>query len=237
MARAMFLALAIMGEPPTDAAGHRARLRKRLFDGGPKALLDHELVEYLLALTIPRVDTKKQAKKLIAEFGGIGPLLSADAETLSRAGISESTVAALKIAEATALRLLETRVEGRPLLSNWEALGDYLQAAMAHSAVEEVRVLFLNAKNLLIANEAMWQGSVDEASVHVREVISRAIALGATALVIVHNHPSGDSSPSTQDIRLTRNLVEAGKHMKITIHDHVIVGAQGRTSMKALGLI
>ncbi len=188
-----------MGERPTDAAGHRARLRKRLFDGGPRALLDHELIEYLLALTIPRRDTKAQAKKLIAEFGGVGPLLAADAETLSRAGLSEGTVAALKIAEATALRLLETRVEGRPLLSNWEALGDYLQAAMAHSAVEEVRVLFLNSKNLLIANEAMWQGSVDEASVHVREVISRAIALGATALIIVHNHPSGDSTPSTQD--------------------------------------
>jgi DNA repair protein RadC len=226
-----------MGEPKTDAGGHRARLRKRLFAGGPKALLDHELVEYLLALTIPRRDTKAHAKKLIAEFGGIGPLLSADAETLTRAGLSESTVAALKIAEATALRLLETRVEGRPLLSNWQALGEYLQAAMAHSAVEEVRVLFLNAKNLLIANEAMWQGSVDEASVHVREVVSRAIALGATALVIVHNHPSGDSTPSTQDIRLTRNLVEAGQHMKITVHDHIIIGSQGRTSMRALGLI
>ena len=220
-----------------DGTGHRSRLRERLFDGGPRALLDHELVEYLLALALPRRDTKKQAKKLIAEFGGIGPLLSADAETLSRAGLSETKVAALKIAEATALRLLETRIEGRPLLSNWEALGDYLQAAMAHTAVEEVRVLFLNAKNLLIANEAMWQGSVDEASVHVREVISRAIALGATAIIIVHNHPSGDSTPSTQDIRLTRNLVEAGKHMKITVHDHVIVGAQGRTSLKALGLI
>jgi DNA repair protein RadC len=220
-----------------DGAGHRARLRQRLFEGGPKALLDHELVEYLLALAIPRRDTKAQAKKLIAEFGGIGPLLAADAEALSRAGLSKNVAAALKIAEATALRLLETRIEGRPLLSNWEALGDYLQAAMAHSAVEEVRVLFLNAKNLLIANEAMWQGSIDEASVHVREVISRAIALGATSLVIVHNHPSGDSTPSTQDIRLTRNLVDAGRHMKIIVHDHVIVGAQGRTSLKALGLI
>jgi len=109
-------------DPSAASSGHRARLRKRLFDGGPKALLDHELVEYLLALAIPRRDTKAQAKKLIAEFGGIGPLLSADAETLTRAGLSESTVAALKIAEATALRLLETRVEGRPLLSNWEAL-------------------------------------------------------------------------------------------------------------------
>jgi DNA repair protein RadC len=108
---------------------------------------------------------------------------------------------------------------------------------MAHSPVEEVRVLFLNAKNLLIANEAMWQGSVDEASVHVREVISRAIALGATAIIIVHNHPSGDATPSSQDIRLTRNLVDAGKHMKIAVHDHVIVGSQGRTSMRAMGLI
>jgi DNA repair protein RadC len=226
-----------MGELATDAIGHRARLRKRLFEGGPKVLLDHELVEYLLTLMIPRVDTKAQAKKLIAQFGGVGALLSASAETLKREGLSDATIGALKIAEATALRLLETRIEGRPLLSSWEALGDYLQAAMAHSTVEEVRVLFLNAKNLLIGNEAMWQGSVDEASVHVREVISRAIALGATAIIIVHNHPSGDSTPSSQDIRLTRNLVDAGKHMKITVHDHVIVGSQGRTSMRAMGLI
>ncbi len=123
------------------------------------------------------------------------------------------------------------------MLSSWDALGDYLTAAMAHSLIEEVRVLFLNAKNILIANEAMWRGSVDEASVHVREVISRGIALGATAIVIVHNHPSGDPSPSQADIRLTRDLIEAGRHMKITVHDHVIVGAQGRSSMKALGLI
>ncbi len=219
-----------------NGSGHRARLRKRLFEGGPKALLDHELVEYLLALAIPRRDTKAMAKKLIAEFGGIGPLLWADAETLSRAGLSEGMIGALKIAEASALRLLETRIEGRPILSSWEALGDYLQAAMSHSPVEEVRVLFLNAKNLLIANESLWQGSVDEAAVHVREVISRAIALGATAIIIVHNHPSGDPAPSRQDIALTRDLVEAGRHMKIAVHDHVIVGSQGRSSMKALGL-
>ena len=217
--------------------GHRARLRKRLFDGGPKALLDHELVEYLLALAIPRRDTKVLAKRLLAEFGGLGPLLSADAETLRRSGLSDGVVGALKIAEASALRLLETRVEGRPVLSSWDALGDYLQAAMAHSPIEEVRVLFLNAKNLLLANERMWQGSVDEAAVHVREVISRAIQLGATAIIIVHNHPSGDPSPSSQDIRLTKELVEAGRHMKVTVHDHVIVGASGRTSMRAAGLI
>ena len=108
---------------------------------------------------------------------------------------------------------------------------------MAHDPVEEVRVLFLNAKNTLLANEAMWRGSVDEASVHVREVISRAIALGATAIIIVHNHPSGDSTPSQADIRLTRDLVDAGRHMKVTVHDHVIVGSSGRTSMRAAGLI
>ncbi len=164
-------------------------------------------------------------------------MLSADAATLRREGLSDGVVGALKIAEATALRLLETRIEGRPVLSSWDALGDYLQAAMAHSPVEQVRVLFLNAKNLLIANEAMWTGSVDEVAVHVREVMARAIQLGATAIILVHNHPSGDPSPSSQDIRLTRDLVEAGRHMKITVHDHFIVGAQGRTSLKASGLL
>jgi DNA repair protein RadC len=226
-----------MADQPSNASGHRARLRQRLFDGGGKALLDHELVEYLLALAIPRRDTKDQAKELIARFGGVGALLAADADTLRREGLSDGVVGALKIAEATALRLLETRMEGRPILSSWDALGDYLQAAMAHSSVEEVRVLFLNAKNMLLANEAMWRGSVDEASVHVREVISRAIQLGATAIIIVHNHPSGDPSPSQQDIRLTKDLIEAGRHMKVTVHDHVIVGTRGRSSLKALGLI
>ncbi len=221
----------------SGAGGHRALLRKRLTDGGPQALLDHELVEYLLALTIPRVDTKPLARRLLDQFGSVGRLLGASADTLRREGLSDAAIGAIKIAEATALRLLETRIEGRPVLSSWEALGDYLHAAVAHGLVEEVRVLFLNARNMLIANERLWQGSVDEAAVHVREVIARAIALGATALIIVHNHPSGDPSPSQQDIRLTRDLVEAGRHMKVTVHDHVIVGAQGRMSLRAMGLI
>ncbi len=224
-------------ERENESTGHRARLRKRLLDAGPAGFHDYELIEYLLALTIPRVDTKPLAKRLIHDFGGIGPLLSANADALRREGLKDATVAALKIAEATALRLLESRVEGQPVLSSWEALGDYLHAQMAHRRTEEVRILFLNAKNVLIANEALWQGSVDEASVHVREVIARAIAVGATALIIVHNHPSGDPSPSQQDIRLTRDLVEAGRHMKITVHDHIIVGAAGRSSMRAMGLI
>ncbi|HEX6661447.1 MAG TPA: DNA repair protein RadC [Sphingomicrobium sp.] len=219
------------------ASGHRARLRKRLLDAGPRGFHDYELVEYLLALTIPRVDTKPLAKRLLHDFGGIGPLLSASSETLRRDGITDPTIAALKIAEATALRLLEARIERQPVLSSWDALCDYLHAAMAHRRVEEVRILFLNAKNMLIANEALWKGSVDEASVHVREVIARAIALGATAIIIVHNHPSGDATPSQQDIRLTRDLVEAGRHMKVTVHDHVIVGVNGRTSMRSMGLI
>jgi DNA repair protein RadC len=219
------------------ASGHRSRLRKRLFEGGGKALLDHELVEYLLTLAIPRRDTKPLAKELIAKFGGIGPLLCASAQTLRREGLSDGVIAALKIAEATALRLLETRTQGAPILSGGEALSAYLHAAMAHSRTEQVRVLFLNSKNMLIANEAMWSGSVDEASVHVREVISRAIALGATALIIVHNHPSGDSTPSGQDIKITQDLIEAARHMKIAVHDHVIVGASGLSSMRALGLI
>ena len=226
-----------VGDNPTGAEGHRARLRQRLLDSSGEGLLDHELVEYLLTLAIPRRDTKPIAKRLLAQFGGIGPLLEASPEAMRREGLTDGMIGALSIARATALRLLETRMEGRPLLSSWDALMDYLQAAMAHSAVEEVRVLFLNAKNVLIANEAMWRGSVDEAAVHVREVISRAIALGATAIIIVHNHPSGDPTPSQADIRLTRDLIDAGRHMKVTVHDHVIVGATGRTSLRAQGLV
>ena len=219
------------------SAGHRGRLRERFLEGGASGFHDYELIEYLLTLTIPRVDTKPLAKRLIDDFGGIGALLGASADSLRREGLTDAAIGALKIAEATALRMLETRIEGRPVLSSWDALGDYLHATMAHRRTEEVRILFLNAKNMLLANEALWQGSVDEASVHVREVIARAIALGATALIIVHNHPSGDPTPSSQDIRLTRDLVEAGRHMKVTVHDHVIVGARGRTSMRAMGLI
>ena len=226
-----------IADKENNGSGHRSRLRKRLFEGGGNALLDHELVEYLLALAIPRRDTKDQAKELIARYGGIGPLLAASADALKCEGLSETVIGALKIAEATALRLLETRTEGAPILSSWDALCDYLHAAMAHSRTEQVRVLFLNSKNMLIANEAMWNGSVDEAAVHVREIIARAIALGATALIIVHNHPSGDPTPSQQDIRITQDLVEAARHMKISVHDHVIVGATGRSSLRAMGLI
>jgi DNA repair protein RadC len=221
-----------------EASGHRIRLRKRLLDAGPAGFHDYELIEYLLALTIPRVDTKPLAKRLLHDFGGIGPLLSASADTLRRQGITDPTIAALKIAQATALRLLEARVEEKTVLSSWDALSDYLHAAMAHSRIEEVRILFLNAKNMLIANEALWQGSVDEASVHVREVIARAIALGATALIIVHNHPSGDPTPSADDRAVTEQLAAAGKLLDIPVHDHVIIGRGGRyTSFAEAGYL
>lgn len=222
----------------TDGTGHRARLRQRLFEGGPEALLDHELVEYLLALALPRRDTKPLAKQLLKEFGGYGGLLSADAATIARVGgLSEGAVAALKIAQASALRLLQSEVKARPVLGSWQALLDYLHADMAHLAIERVRVLFLNSRNMLIRDEAMWEGSVDESAVHVREIMRRALDCQATALIIVHNHPSGDPSPSQQDIRLTKELVEAGRHMRINVHDHVIVGAKGHFSMRSLGLI
>ena len=227
-----------MSDPGQDASGHRARLRKRLIDGGPDALLDHELVEYLLALSIPRRDTKPLARQLLHAFGGLGPLLSADGETLARVGgLGEASVAALKIVQASALRLLRTGVEERPVLGSWAALLDYLTADMAHLPVERVRVLYLNAKNMLIRNEAISEGSVDEAAVYVREIVRRAIDCGATAMILVHNHPSGDPRPSAQDIRLTKDIIEAGRHLKLSVHDHVIVAAGGHTSMRAMGLI
>lgn len=227
-----------MGASPVDGSGHRARLRRRLFEGGPDALLDHELVEYLLALALPRRDTKPLARRLIREFGSFGALLSADAETICRVGdISEGAAAALKIAQASALRLLESKVTDRPVLGSWQALLDYLRADMAHNPVERVRVLYLNARNILIRNEPISEGSVDEAAVYVREIMRRALDCHATALIIVHNHPSGDPQPSRQDILLTRDIIEAGRHLRIAVHDHVIIGAQGHSSLRALGLI
>lgn len=201
-------------------------------------MLDHELVEYLLALALPRRDTKPIAKKLIREFGGFGALLAADAGAIARVGeISEGAVAAIKVAQASALRLLRSQIQDRPVLGSWQALIDYLHADMAHNPIERVRVLFLNSRNVLIRDEQMWEGSVDEAAVHVREIIRRALDYHATALILVHNHPSGDPSPSSQDIRLTRDIVDAGRHLKIAVHDHVIVGTKGHSSMRAMGLI
>lgn len=227
-----------MADHAQDASGHRQRLRRRLIEGGPDALLDHELVEYLLGLAIPRRDTKPLAKKLIAQFGGFGPLLAADAEAIARvADLSEGAVAALKIAQASALRLLKSNIVERPILSSWQALIDYLHADMAHVPVERVRILYLNSKNMLIRDEQMADGSVDEAAVYVREVVRRALEFHASALILVHNHPSGDPTPSDQDLRLTRDIAEACRHLRIVVHDHVIIGSRGHSSLRSMGLL
>jgi DNA repair protein RadC len=227
-----------MEEADFDGTGHRARLRKRLITGGPEALLDHELVEYLLALAIPRRDTKPLAKKLIHEFGGIGGLLTADAEAIARIdGVGETAVAALKIVQAATLRVLRSKVADQPILASWQAMLDYLRVDMAHMTTERVRVLHLNSKNMLIRDEVMAEGSIDQAAIHTREVIRRAIDLGSAAIILVHNHPSGDPAPSRADISLTRDIAEAGKRLGIQVHDHVIIGANGHSSMRALGLI
>ncbi|WNO54650.1 RadC family protein [Stakelama saccharophila] len=227
-----------MGGQATDHQGHRARLRQRLLERGNDALLDHELVEYLLALAIPRRDTKPLAKALLTEFGGIGGLLSADPQAIARVpGMGDSATAAIKIAHAAAIRLVQARVADRPVLSNWQALLDYLRADMAHHPIERVRVLHLNTRNMLIQDEVMGEGSIDEAPVHVREVIRRAIDFGSAAIILVHNHPSGDPSPSRADIELTRAVLEAGKRLGIAVHDHVIIGTEGHVSLRAQGLL
>ncbi|MFM2099987.1 MAG: hypothetical protein RLZZ366_1526 [Pseudomonadota bacterium] len=227
-----------MAEPQTDGTGHRARLRQRLIDGGGEALLDHELVEYLLALAIPRRDTKPLAKQLLHEFGGIGGLLTADAEAIMRSGgVGEGAAAALKIVQAAALRMLRSAVTEQPILASWQALLDYLRADMAHLTIERVRVLHLNSKNMLIRDEVMAEGSVDQAALYTREVIRRSIDLGSAAIILVHNHPSGDPQPSRADIALTREIAEAGKRLGIAVHDHVIIGAAGHSSMRAMGLL
>ena len=225
-------------DQPHHGTGHRARLRQRLLQGGAEALLDHELVEYLLCLAIPRRDTKPLAKQLLAEFGGIGPLLTAGPDALARVnGVGESALAAIKLAQAIGLRALKTQVMEKPVLSNWPTLLDYLRSAMAHRTTECIRVLHLNARNHLIRDEVMSEGSIDTAHLHTREVIRRAIELGSAAIILVHNHPSGDPQPSANDIALTREIAEAGKIMGIDVHDHVIVAAGECRSMRALGLI
>jgi len=227
-----------MSVAPPDAAGHRSRLRGRLLDQGGDALLDHELVEYLLALAIPRRDTKPLAKALLREFGGIGGLMAADPQALLRIdGMGETAAAAVKIVQATVLRMLRAEIVEKPVLASWQSLLDYLRADMAYLGIERVRALHLNSKNMLIRDEVVSEGSIDEAAVHVREVIRRAIDLGSAGLILVHNHPSGDPQPSRADIQLTRDIIEAGRRLKIAVHDHIIIGTSGHASLRALGLM
>lgn len=224
-------------DPAFDTSGHRARLRRRLIEGGTDALLDHEIIEYLLMLTIPRVDTKPMARALIDQFGGFGPLLASDPESLAYAGVSDAKIAAIRIAQISAERLLKTRVADRPILGGWQALSDYLHGAMAHRATESARVLHLDTKNVLIRDELISEGSIDQTAIHVREVVRRALELHSAAIILVHNHPSGDPTPSKQDIAITREIVTACRPLSIHVHDHVIVGGHGQTSLRSLGLI
>lgn len=221
-----------------DTAGHRDRLRARLLESGREALADYELIECLLYLGIPRVDTKGIAKELLREFGTIGRVLSAAPDELVRVkGLGQRGAAALKIAQATALALLAEPVTEQPILSSWQALLDYLRADMAWLTIERVRVLHLNSKNMLIRDEVISEGTLDQAAVHVREVVKRALEIGSSALILVHNHPSGDTKPSRADIQLTRDIIEAGKRLGISVHDHVIIGAAGHSSFREQGLI
>lgn len=227
-----------MNVPETGNSGHRQRLRARLFEREGSGLLDHELIEYLLALAIPRKDTKPLAKALLHQFGGIGGVMAADAEALMRVpGLGETSVAAIRIAHATAMRMLAARVAEQPILSNWQALIDYLHADMAYQVTERIRILHLNTANCLIRDELVAEGSIDQAALHVREVIRRAIDLGTASMILVHNHPSGDPKPSRADIDLTKAIVQAGKHLGIAVHDHIIIGASGHSSMRAMGLL
>lgn len=220
-----------------DHLGHRARLRARLLDDAD-GLADYELVEYLLTLAIPRRDTKPLAKQLLREFGSFAQLVSADPESLRRVpGMGDSAVAALKIVRAANLHMLKGEFREKPLLSSWDALLDWLRADMGPIDVERVRILYLNSRNMLIRDEVASEGSIDQSAIYVREVVKRALELGASAIIIVHNHPSGNPEPSRQDIAITRDIADAAGKLGITLHDHIIIGGSGYRSLRALGLI
>lgn len=221
-----------------DAAGHRARLRKRLLEGGAEALADHEVIEFLLMGARPRIDTKPIARDLLKRYGSLAGVLNADPQALAaHAQMGEASAAALKIVALAARRLARNQVQEKPVLGSWQALLDYLHIDMAHLTVERVRVLYLNAQNRLIHDEHVGDGSIDEAAIHPREVIRRGLDLGAAALILVHNHPSGSPEPSRADIQITNRIAEAGRLLGIVVHDHVIVGREGHVSLKAKGLI
>lgn len=217
--------------------GHRQRLRDRFMSGGADALPDYELLELLLFAAIPRKDVKPLAKQLIARFKDFAGVITATPAALSAEGLSDTSIATLKLVQAGALRLGRQRVLDRPVLSSWTALIDYLRAAMAHEANEQFRLLFLDRKNALIAEEIQARGTVDHTPVYVREVVKRTLELGATALILVHNHPSGDPTPSRADIEMTREIARAAAPLGVTVHDHIIIGRGEPSSLRALGLL
>ena len=218
--------------------GHRARLRDRMLRGGAEALADYELLELILCLAIPRRDVKPLAKDLIKRHGSYAGVLSADTESLrAMPGLGDAAVAAIRAVQASALVLSRAQTTGRPVMSNWDRVSNYLQGAMAHIPREQFRVLFLDRKNALLADEVLSEGTIDEAAIYPREVVRRALELDATALILVHNHPSGDPSPSRADVTMTKHLVDACGRIGIKIHDHIIVGRTGQASFRELGLI
>ncbi len=227
-------------EPLVDKphyAGHRDRLRERFLRGGPGSLAEYELLELYLFMLIPRRDVKPLAKSLIAQFGSFGGVVHARPEELISFGLSENTATGLKAVEAAALLMMKQDVMNKPVLNSWTKLTDYIRASMAHERTEHFRLLFLNKKNELIADEIQQSGTVDHTPAYPREIMKRALEVGATALILVHNHPSGDPTPSKADIDMTREIIAAGKPFGIVIHDHLIVSRTGTSSMRNLGLL
>jgi DNA repair protein RadC len=226
-----------MSSSPTSS-GHRERLREKLTLAGGEALHDYELLELYLFRSIPRRDVKPIAKALIARFGDLGGVSAAPVEQLVEiTGISEKTAAELKLIQALCERMAREQVIGRPIIASWSALITYCRTAMQHATTEQFRVLFLDRKNKLIADEVLGEGTIDHAPVYPREVVKRALAHEASAIILAHNHPSGDASPSQADIEMTRTLVDVCKPFDIVVHDHLVIGRENTSSFKTLGLL
>jgi DNA repair protein RadC len=218
--------------------GHRERLRTRFRDAGPEAVSDYELLELLLFRAIPRRDCKPLAKALITRFGSFAEVISAPAARLAEfKGLGDAAITELKLVEAAAGRLARGQVQRRTVLSSWAAVLDYCRTAQAFADKEQFRVLFLDKRNQLIADEVQQVGTVDHTPVYPREVVKRALELSATAIILVHNHPSGDPTPSRADIQMTQQIVEITRPLGISVHDHIIVGKEGHASFKGLKLI
>jgi DNA repair protein RadC len=217
--------------------GHRQRLRARFLDSGPGSLADYELLELLLFSARPRQDVKPLAKALIQRFGSFAAVIQAEPAALMAAdGLGETGAVLLKAVEAGISRVLRAEIKDRPVLSSWQKLLDYCAAVMGHATVESFRLLFLDAKNALIADEVQQKGTVDHTPVYPREVVRRALDLGASAVIMVHNHPSGDPTPSAADIAMTGEVARAAAALGIRLHDHLIIGSGGRyASLKSLG--
>ena len=218
--------------------GHRERLRARFRDAGPDTLADYELLELVLFRAVPRRDVKPLAKALLKRFGSFADVVAAPELRLAEVdGVSPGIVTELKLVHATAIRIGRTRVLQRPVLSSWSTLIDYCRTAMAYAEREQFRLLYLDKKNVLIADEVQGEGTVDHTPVYPREVVKRALELSATAIILVHNHPSGDPTPSHADIVMTKQIVDIAKPLGIAVHDHIIVGREGHASFRALRLI